>query len=249
MLTLHNEPALLLFSGGQDSATCLGWALNHFIRVETVGFAYGQRHAVELECRRSLRESAPGINTAWRARLGGDTLLELDLFSQIGDTAMTSDMPIAVDDQGLPNTFVPGRNLLFLTAAAALAWRKGIRHIVIGVCEADSSGYPDCRDDAVKAMQVALNIGMNARFVIHAPLMRLDKADAWRLAEAEGGKAFVDLVRAQSHTCYLGERGQLHAWGYGCGECPACRLRAHGWEGYIAGAVSYTHLTLPTIGG
>ncbi len=235
MLTLHNEPALLLFSGGQDSATCLGWALNHFIRVETVGFAYGQRHAVELECRRSLRESAPGINTAWRARLGGDTLLELDLFSQIGDTAMTSDMPIAVDDQGLPNTFVPGRNLLFLTAAAALAWKKGIRHIVIGVCEADSSGYPDCRDDAVKAMQVALNIGMNARFVIHAPLMRLDKADAWRLAEAEGGKAFVDLVRAQSHTCYLGERGQLHAWGYGCGECPACRLRAHGWEGYIAG--------------
>ncbi len=234
MLTLHNEPALLLFSGGQDSATCLGWALNHFIRVETVGFAYGQRHAVELECRRSLRESAPGINTAWRARLGGDTLLELDLFSQIGDTAMTSDMPIAVDDQGLPNTFVPGRNLLFLTAAAALAWKKGIRHIVIGVCEADSSGYPDCRDDAVKAMQVALNIGMNARFVIHAPLMRLDKADAWRLAEAEGGKAFVDLVRAQSHTCYLGERGQLHAWGYGCGECPACRLRAHGWEGYIA---------------
>lgn len=234
MLTLHNEPALLLFSGGQDSATCLGWALNHFIRVETVGFAYGQRHAVELECRRSLRESAPGINTAWRARLGGDTLLELDLFSQIGDTAMTSDMPIAVDDQGLPNTFVPGRNLLFLTAAAALAWRKDIRHIVIGVCEADSSGYPDCRDDAVKAMQVALNIGMNARFVIHAPLMRLDKADAWRLAEAEGGKAFVDLVRAQSHTCYLGERGQLHAWGYGCGECPACRLRAHGWEGYIA---------------
>ena len=236
MLTLHNEPALLLFSGGQDSATCLGWALNHFIRVETVGFAYGQRHAVELECRRSLRESAPGINTAWRARLGGDTLLELDLFSQIGDTAMTSDMPIAVDDQGLPNTFVPGRNLLFLTAAAALAWRKGIRHIVIGVCEADSSGYPDCRDDAVKAMQVALNIGMNARFVIHAPLMRLDKADAWRLAEAEGGKAFVDLVRAQSHTCYLGERGQLHAWGYGCGECPACRLRAHGSEGYIDGA-------------
>ncbi len=235
MLTLHNEPALLLFSGGQDSATCLGWALNHFIRVETVGFAYGQRHAVELECRRSLRESAPGINTAWRTRLGGDTLLELDLFSQIGDTAMTSDMPIAVDDQGLPNTFVPGRNLLFLTAAAALAWKKGIRHIVIGVCEADSSGYPDCRDDAVKAMQVALNIGMNARFVIHAPLMRLDKADAWRLAEAEGGKAFVDLVRAQSHTCYLGERGQLHAWGYGCGECPACRLRAHGWEGYIAG--------------
>ena len=235
MLTLHNEPALLLFSGGQDSATCLGWALNHFIRVETVGFAYGQRHAVELECRRSLRESAPGINTAWRARLGGDTLLELDLFSQIGDTAMTSDMPIAVDDQGLPNTFVPGRNLLFLTAAAALARKKGIRHIVIGVCEADSSGYPDCRDDAVKAMQVALNIGMNARFVIHAPLMRLDKADAWRLAEAEGGKAFVDLVRAQSHTCYLGERGQLHAWGYGCGECPACRLRAHGWEGYIAG--------------
>lgn len=235
MLTLHNEPALLLFSGGQDSATCLGWALNHFIRVETVGFAYGQRHAVELECRRSLRESAPGINTAWRARLGGDTLLELDLFSQIGDTAMTSDMPIAVDDQGLPNTFVPGRNLLFLTAAAALAWKRGIRHIVIGVCEADSSGYPDCRDDAVKAMQVALNIGMNARFVIHAPLMRLDKADAWRLAEAEGGKAFVDLVRAQSHTCYLGERGQLHAWGYGCGECPACRLRAHGWEGYIAG--------------
>jgi len=141
----------------------------------------------------------------------------------------------ALVQEGRIPCYKPGRNLLFLTAAAALAWKKGIRHIVIGVCEADSSGYPDCRDDAVKAMQVALNIGMNARFVIHAPLMRLDKADAWRLAEAEGGKAFVDLVRAQSHTCYLGERGQLHAWGYGCGECPACRLRAHGWEGYIAG--------------
>lgn len=235
MLTLHNEPALLLFSGGQDSATCLGWALNHFVRVETVGFAYGQRHAVELECRRLLREGVLELNAEWRARLGGDTLLELDIFSQIGDTAMTSDMPITVDEHGLPNTFVPGRNLLFLTAAAALAWRKGIRHLVLGVCEADSSGYPDCRDDAVKAMQVALNIGMDARFVIHAPLMRLDKADAWRLAEAEGGKAFVELVRVRSHTCYLGERGRLHPWGHGCGECPACRLRAHGWEGYAAG--------------
>lgn len=235
MSTPHKEPALLLFSGGQDSATCLGWALNRFVRVDTVGFAYGQRHAVELDCRRALREGVVGLDAAWRARLGEDAPLDLDLFSQIGDTAMTSDMPITVDDQGLPSTFVPGRNLFFLTAAAALAWRKGIRHIVIGVCETDFSGYPDCRDDAVKAMQVALNIGMNARFVIHTPLMWLDKAATWRLARTEGGEPFVELVRTQSHTCYLGARDYLHAWGYGCGACPACRLRARGWQRYITG--------------
>lgn len=232
MNTMQTDTALLIFSGGQDSGTCLGWALNRFDRVETVGFAYGQRHHVEMECRQVVRGRAASLDPGWAVRLGEDTVLDLDLFSQIGDTAMTSDMAIAMDDRGVPNTFVPGRNLIFLAAAAALAWRRGIRHLVMGVCETDYSGYPDCRDDAVKAMQVALNIGMNARFAVHTPLMWLDKAETWELALAEGGDAFVDLVRTETHTCYLGERGELHPWGYGCGECPSCRLRARGWESF-----------------
>ena len=186
MTSNTDSSALVIFSGGQDSATCLGWALNRFEHVFTVGFDYGQRHHVEMECRRNVLEavrSDASLPASWAARLGEDTLLSLGLFNQIGETAMTSDMEIAFNEQGIPNTFVPGRNLVFLTAAAALAWRKGIRHLVMGVCETDFSGYPDCRDDTVKAMQVALNLGMDARFVVHTPLMWLDKARTWTLAE------------------------------------------------------------------
>lgn len=238
MTSNTDSSALVIFSGGQDSATCLGWALNRFEHVFTVGFDYGQRHHVEMECRRNVLEavrSDASLPASWAGRLGGDTLLSLGLFNQIGETAMTSDMEIAFNEQGIPNTFVPGRNLVFLTAAAALAWRKGIRHLVMGVCETDFSGYPDCRDDTIKAMQVALNLGMDARFVVHIPLMWLDKARTWTLAEQEGGAPFVECVRTVTHTCYIGDRGELHPWGYGCGECPACKLREHGWKGYVEG--------------
>ena len=230
-----NNSALVLLSGGQDSATCLGWALNRFDRVHTIGFDYGQRHLVEIQCRRNVLDNVRtnlALPTCWAERLQDDTIISLDLFSQIGDTAMTSDMEICYNDKGIPNTFVPGRNLVFLTAAAALAWRKGIRNIVAGVCETDFSGYPDCRDDTIKAMQVAINLGMDSHFIIHTPLMWLDKSQTWTLAEQEGGRNFVEMVRTVTHTCYLGDRNTLHEWGYGCGECPACRLRAHGWKAY-----------------
>lgn len=238
MHTLSDSPALVIFSGGQDSATCLGWALNRFSHVCTVGFDYGQRHHVEMDCRRNVLDTVrtdPSLPSAWASRLGDDTILELGLFNQIGATAMTSDMKITFDEKGIPNTFVPGRNLVFLTAAAALAWRRGIRNLVMGVCETDFSGYPDCRDDTVKAMQIALNLGMDARFAIHTPLMWLDKAHTWALAEQEGGAPFVECVRTRTHTCYLGDRHELHPWGYGCGTCPACRLRRRGWEEYREG--------------
>ena len=238
MTSNTDSSALVIFSGGQDSATCLGWALNRFDRVFTVGFDYGQRHHVEMECRRNVLNavrSDASLPASWAARLGEDTLLSLGLFNQIGETAMTSDMEIAFNEQGIPKTFVPGRNLVFLTAAAALAWRKGIRHLVMGVCETDFSGYPDCRDDTVKAMQVALNLGMDARFVVHTPLMWLDKARTWTLAEQEGGAPFVECVRTVTHTCYIGDRRELHPWGYGCGQCPACKLREHGWKEYSEG--------------
>ena len=230
-----SDAALVLFSGGQDSATCLSWALNRFSSVQTVGFDYGQRHHVEMACRTNVLEQirkGRHVPADWGQKLGQDTLLSIDLFNQIGATAMTSDMAISFDEQGIPNTFVPGRNLIFLTAAAALAWRQGIRHLITGVCETDFSGYPDCRDDTIKAMQVALNLGMNAHFVTHTPLMWLDKAATWSLAEQEGGPDLVELIRTETHTCYLGERTTLHPWGYGCGECPSCRLRAHGWDAY-----------------
>lgn len=233
ILPFTDTTALVIFSGGQDSATCLGWALNRFSQVLTVGYEYGQRHNVEMDCRRQvldhLRTPSPALPAQWKTRLGEDTLIELGLFNQIGETAMTSDIAITTDAQGLPNTFVPGRNLVFLTAAAALAWRKGIRNIIMGVCETDFSGYPDCRDDTIKAMQVALNLGMDARFIIHTPLMWLDKAQTWELAQNEGGATFVELVRTETHTCYLGDRDTLHPWGYGCSQCPACLLRARGW--------------------
>jgi 7-cyano-7-deazaguanine synthase len=220
--------ALVLFSGGQDSTTCLAWALTRYDRVETIGFDYGQRHAVELECRRTILGLLRGF-PAWAAKLGDDLVLPLRLLKDIGDTAMTHEVGIVIAENGLPNTFVPGRNLLFLTAAAAVAYRRGIRSLVGGMCETDYSGYPDCRDDTIKAMQEALNLGMDTRFKLETPLMWTTKARTWMMAKELGGQPLVDLVIEETHTCYLGDRGQRHEWGYGCGTCPACELRARGY--------------------
>ncbi len=226
-----SEAALVLFSGGQDSATCLAWALARFGRVETLGFDYGQRHRIELECRAALRSGMARLSVDW-SRLGDDHSLALDALGQVSETSLTREAEITVTEGGLPSTFVPGRNLIFLAFAAALAWRRGIRHIVTGVCETDYSGYPDCRDDTIKAMQVALNLGMDRRFVLHTPLMWIDKAETWQLAESLGGENLVELIRRESHSCYLGTRDILHDWGYGCGHCPACDLRAKGFARY-----------------
>ncbi|WP_135467796.1 7-cyano-7-deazaguanine synthase QueC [Crenalkalicoccus roseus] len=231
-----SEGALVLFSGGQDSATCLAWALARFGRVETVGFDYGQRHRVELACRDAFRARLAAAFPAWAARLGEDHLLRLDALGAISDTALTREAEIALRADGLPNTFVPGRNLIFLAFAAALAHRRGLRHLVGGMCETDYSGYPDCRDDTLKAMQVALNLGMASRFVLHTPLMWRDKAATWALAERLGGAALVEAIAEDTHSCYLGERGRRHPWGHGCGTCPACALRRRGWEAWQGGA-------------
>jgi 7-cyano-7-deazaguanine synthase len=222
--------ALVMFSGGQDSTTCLAWALDRYDHVETIGFDYGQRHAIELACRPPIRDALSRIAN-WHAKLGPDHLIDLQgAMAGVGATAMTASVAIEMTDQGLPNTFVPGRNLMFLTAAAGLAWRRGIKHIVGGMCETDYSGYPDCRDDTIKAMQVALNIGMQSRFVIETPLMWIDKAATWAMAERLGGPDLVRIVAELTHTCYLGDREHRHDWGYGCGTCPACDLRATGWQ-------------------
>lgn len=228
----NGETALVLFSGGQDSTTSLAWALERFAHVETIGFDYGQRHAIELEIRPQVLDRLTEAFPNWRKRLGSDHLIEIDALGKISETALTREAEITMEANGLPNTFVPGRNLLFLTFAGALAYRRGLKHIVAGVCETDYSGYPDCRDDTVKAMQLALNLGMEARFVLDTPLMFIDKADTWALAEKIGGEALVDLVRLDTHTCYHGDREHLHDWGYGCGACPACDLRARGWATY-----------------
>ncbi|MGK9235779.1 7-cyano-7-deazaguanine synthase QueC [Inquilinus limosus] len=229
------EGALVLFSGGQDSATCLAWALDRFDRVETVGFDYGQRHRVELDVRPRILDAVRGRFPAWAGRLGADHMLDLGVLGQVSETALTRDVEIAMQDNGLPNTFVPGRNLVFVTFAAALAYRRGLRHLVAGVCETDYSGYPDCRDDTMKAVQLALNLGMESRFVVHTPLMWIDKAETWRLAASLGGEALVELIRDETHSCYRGDRSQSHEWGYGCGECPACNLRAEGWRRFRDG--------------
>ncbi|WP_082502419.1 7-cyano-7-deazaguanine synthase QueC [Methylobacterium sp. Leaf100] len=231
---MSHDGALVLFSGGQDSATCLAWALDRFPHVETLGFEYGQRHRIELDGRAALRDGMTALNPGWGQRLGDDHTLDLAALGAVSDTALTRDTAIALAADGLPNTFVPGRNLLFLTFAAALAYRRGLRHIVGGMCETDYSGYPDCRDDTIKALQVALNLGMDRRFVLHTPLMWIDKAATWALAETLGGRPLVDLVVEDSHTCYLGERGARHDWGYGCGTCPACDLRAKGYRAFVA---------------
>jgi 7-cyano-7-deazaguanine synthase len=230
-----SETALVLFSGGQDSTTCLAWALDRFDRVETIGFDYGQRHRVELDCRLPLREALKALVPHWAARLGEDRVLNIDTLAAISETSLTSEVEFAMGTEGLPNSFVPGRNLIFLAFAAAVAYRRGLRHIVTGVCETDYSGYPDCRDDTIKAMQLALNLGMERRFVLHTPLMWIDKGATWRMAEALGGRALVDLIRNETHSCYQGDRTHRHAWGAGCGTCPACLLRAAGYDAYIHG--------------
>lgn len=219
------DAALVLFSGGQDSTTCLAWALDRYARVETIGFFYGQRHAVEMACRTRIRA---GLPAPLAARLGPDHVIDIQAgLSALGETALTAERAIETGRDGLPNTFVPGRNLLFFTYAAALAWRRNLRRIIGGMCETDYSGYPDCRDDTIKAMQIALNLGMERRLVLETPLMWLDKAQTWALADRLG---IVPLVTEETHTCYLGDRTRRHDWGYGCGACPACGLRADGFN-------------------
>ena len=230
-----NDRALVLFSGGQDSTVSLAWALDRFAQVETIGFDYGQKHRIELDVRPNVLAAIRRGFPAWGAKLGEDHLIDLAALGRMSDTALTRDVAIRFEANGLPNTFVPGRNLLFLAFAAATAYRRGSRRLVAGVCETDYSGYPDCRDDTMKAMQLALNLGMDSRFVVETPLMWIDKAETWRLAERLGGEALVDLVRRETHTCYHGDREHFHEWGHGCGECPACRLRAEGYRRYRAG--------------
>ena len=227
---MADATALVLFSGGQDSATCLAWALDRFERVETIGFDYGQRHRAELDARLEFRDGLVRQFPHWTARLGPDRVLDLAVLGAISDTALTRDVAIAAAASGLPNTFVPGRNILFLTFAAAVAYRRGLKHIVAGMCETDFSGYPDCRDDTIKALQVALNLGMDHRFVLETPLMWIDKAATWAMAERLGGAALVELIRDRTLSCYHGDTGTWHHWGRGCGACPACDLRAAGWQ-------------------
>ncbi len=224
------DAALVLFSGGQDSTTCLAWALERFERVETIGFDYGQRHIVELECRTHVLARFRDTFPKWAARLGEDHMLRIDALAQVSQTSLTQDIAFQMQADGLPNSFVPGRNIIFLTFAAALAYRRGLKRIVTGVCETDYSGYPDCRDDTIKALQVALSLGLDRRLVLETPLMWIDKAQTWALARDLGGDALVTLIREATHTCYVGDRTHLHDWGYGCGACPACELREAGWR-------------------
>ena len=231
-----SEKALVLFSGGQDSTTCLAWALDRYDEVETLGFEYGQRHAIEMRCRpnvlRAIRDKIP----RWGERLGEDHLVDLSVLGEVSDTALTRDVEIAMGKNGLPTTFVPGRNLVFLTFAGIVAYRRGFEHLVAGMCETDYSGYPDCREATLKAFQAAMNLGMDTHFVLHTPLMWIDKADTWALAEQLGGLDLVRVIIEETHTCYLGERLKRHSWGYGCGTCPACELRSKGWTSYSKSA-------------
>ncbi len=234
MSSIDPARALVLFSGGQDSTVCLAWALERFARVETLGFDYEQRHRAELEARRRVRERMAALKAMWANRLDQDHVLELGALAAISDTALTRDVAIEVGASGLPTTFVPGRNLVFLAFAGALAYRRGVKHLVACMCETDFSGYPDCRDDTIKCMQLALNLGMERRFVIHTPLMWIDKAATFALAHEIGGDAFLDMLVEDTHTCYLGDRSHRHDWGYGCGTCPACRLRAEGFAKWMS---------------
>ena len=233
-MNLPTNAALVLFSGGQDSTTCLAWALQRYAHVETLGFDYGQRHAIELSVRPKILEALRTLAPDWATRLGDDHVLDLSVLGQISETALTRDSEITMQADGLPNTFVPGRNLLFFTLAAALAYRRGIHVLVGGMCETDYSGYPDCRDETLRVLQSALRLGMNTSLSLETPLMWLDKAATWQLADQLGGESLIEMIRHETHTCYLGERGQLHDWGYGCGHCPACELRAKGYVSYRA---------------
>ena len=237
---IHRQ-AVVLFSGGQDSTTCLAHALSQYERVETLAFDYRQRHLVELEARIQVLAQVRAQFPQWGHKLGQDHVLDLGVLGQVSETSLTRDMAFKMEASGLPNTFVPGRNLLFLTLAAALAYRRDLEVIVTGVCETDFSGYPDCRDDTMKAMQIALSLGMDRRLLIETPLMWIDKAQTWQLAydlgqkaQAEGGAQLVNLIVEHTHTCYLGDRTHRHDWGYGCGTCPACDLRAKGWARWQA---------------
>jgi len=224
-----NSKALVLFSGGQDSTTCLAWALERFEVVETIGFDYGQRHAVELECRLQVITQLRDMFPAWSSKLGMDHVLDLKLLGQISDTALTESKAIEVQKSGLPNTFVPGRNLMFFTFAGAIAYRRGLEVLVGGMCETDYSGYPDCRDNTLKSMQVSLSLGLDAPMVIDTPLMWVDKAATWKMAQQLGGNKLVHLIQEHTHTCYLGDHSTKNTWGYGCGACPACALRQSGY--------------------
>ena len=228
MNAASQRKALVLFSGVQDSTACLAWALERYAQVETIGFDYGQRHRIELDCRLDVLRELHAQFPAWSPKLGEDHLLDLSLLGQLSDTALTEARAIEMQANGLPNTFVPGRNLLFLSFAATLAYRRGASVLVGGMCETDYSGYPDCRDNTLKALQVALSLGLDQPMTIETPLMFLTKAQTWRLSEQLGGTALNDLIIESTHTCYLGQRDQRHAWGYGCGSCPACELRARG---------------------
>ena len=231
-----DDAALVLFSGGQDSTVCLAWALGRYARVETIGFHYGQRHAVEMQCRTRVLHHLRDQFPRWAPQLGADTVLELDVIREVSESALTRDGEITMGANNLPTTFVPARNLLFFTTAAALAYRRGIKVLVGGMCETDYSGYPDCRDDTLKALQVALNLGMERRFVIETPLMWIDKAATWRLAAELGGESLVQLIIEHTHSCYRGSRNERRDWGYGCGACPACELRSKGYQRWKSGS-------------
>lgn len=225
--------ALVLFSAGQDSATCLAWALDRFAHVETIGFNYGQRHAIELTQREPVRSAISALKPEWGARLGPDRLVDISGFGALAESALTKEMVFAFEADGLPNSFVPGRNLVFFAIAAAHAYRQGLEVMVGGMCETDYSGYPDCRRDTIEAMQSALSLGLARDTRIETPLMHLSKAETWALADALGGRELVDLIVEQTHTCYAGDRTHRHAWGFGCGACPACELRAKGWSAWV----------------
>ena len=235
MRKLDHTKALVLFSGGQDSSIALAWALARYAHVETIGFDYGQRHSVELGARMAVRWELARAFPQWAEKLGQDAVVGATGLKDLGETAMTHETEIVMERDGLPSTFVPGRNLLFLTLAGALAYRRHLGVLVAGMCEADYSGYPDCREAALSAQADALRLGMDSDIALETPLMHISKAESWRLAESLGGAALVDLVNEHSHTCYRGERGTRHDWGYGCGACPACGLRAKGWAEYRAG--------------
>jgi 7-cyano-7-deazaguanine synthase len=226
--------ALVLFSGGQDSTTCLAWALDRFTHVETIAFDYRQRHRIELDQRLTVLAELRRNFPEWSARLGEDHFIDMGELGQISETSLTRETAFQMEQDGLPNTFVPGRNLLFFTYAAAVAWRRGIRHLVGGMCETDYSGYPDCRRDTLDAVQTALNLGMEQAFAVETPLMWLTKAQTWALAKTLGGEPLIDLILEDTHTCYLGDREHRHPWGYGCGACPACELRQGGWQDWNA---------------
>lgn len=233
----NSEGALVLFSGGQDSTVSLAWALMRFPRVETIGFEYGQRHGIEMTVRPRIREQLAALDPKWKVRLGEDHVVNIDSLGAISETSLTRNVQIEMNASELPSTFVPGRNLIFFAFAGAVAYRRGLRHLVAGMCETDYSGYPDCRDDTIKAMQLALGLGMDRRFVIHTPLMWIDKAATFALAERIGGRPLAELVIEETHSCYMGDRAHKHEWGYGCGSCPACALRAGGYEKYKTGAL------------